>query len=204
MEVIDLIKKLYDLNFKTNTFADKKHEKLVKKLFKSFGMIKADDVETIKILKDENNINKVVDELVGKCIFIEQPFGSQNSPDFIVCINGFILWIECKSGKNTITWNSGYPREEFLYVYSCKKKNTTTVFLGSLTDLWEENPNFGERYNNFDKKNKESSKEKFNDEFKTKNYYFYSRRMLIDITKYSSTEIRDDFYKRTLEVFSNL
>jgi hypothetical protein len=204
MEVTDLIKKLYDLNFTTNTFADKKHEKLVKKVFKSFGMTKTDDVEAIKILKYENNINKVVNELVGKFIFIEQPFGSQNSPDFIVCMSGFILWIECKSGKNKITWNSGYPRKEILYVFSCKKKNTTTVFLGSLTELWEKNPNFDERYDNFDRKKKESSKKEFSDEFQTENFSFYPRRMLIDTTKYSHSEIRDNFYKGTLEVFSNL
>lgn len=29
------------------------------------------------------------------------------------------------------------------------------------------------------------------------------RRMLNDKTKYSNTDIREDFYKKTLEVFSN-
>lgn len=91
MITIDLLKKLYDLNFTTNTFADKKHENLVKETIKSLGITETKDNELIKVLKDLKNKNKSVSELIGNFIFVEQPFGSQKSPDFIVCIDGFIL-----------------------------------------------------------------------------------------------------------------
>lgn len=203
MNTIDLLKKLYDLNFTTNTFADKKHENLVKETIKSFGITETKDNEIIKILKDVKNKNKSVSKLVGNFIFVEQPFGSQRSPDFIVCIDGFILWIECKSGKNKITWNTGYPTRDTLYVFSCKKKDTTTIFLGFLTEIWENNENFEKDYNDFDKEMKKITKKLFGDKFKTKIFDFYMRRMLNDKTKYSNTDVREDFYKKTLEVFSN-
>lgn len=204
MNVIDLINKIYELNFTTNTFADKKHENLVKETIKSLGITETKDLEIIKILKDTNNKNKIIDELVGNLVFVEQPFGSQKSPDFIVCIDGFIIWIECKSGKNKITWNTGYPTKDTLYVFSCKKKDTTTIFLGSLTEIWENNPNFEKDYNIFDKEMKKLTKKLFGDKFKTTNFDFYMRRMLNDKTKYSNPDVRTNFYQKTLDVFSNI
>jgi hypothetical protein len=202
MTKINLIEKLYSLNFTTNTFADKKHENLVKETIKSLGISETKDLDIIKILKDDKNKNKIVNELSDNFIFIEQPFGSQKSPDFIVCIDGFIIWIECKSGKNKITWNTGYPTRDTLYVFSCKKKDTTTIFLGYLTEIWEKNENFEKDYNDFDKEMKKITKKIFGDKFKTKNFDFYMRRMLNDKTKYSNTEVREDFFSKTLDFFN--
>lgn len=48
--------------------------------------------------------------------FIHQPFGTQNSPDFLICVYGLIVCLEDKSSKNgTIMWNSHIPRNDFLY-----------------------------------------------------------------------------------------
>lgn len=30
-------------------------------------------------------------------------FGASGAPDFILCVNGFFVGIECKAGKNTLT-----------------------------------------------------------------------------------------------------
>lgn len=204
MSIINLINKLYNVEFTTNTFADKKHENRVRNIIESFGIKKTNDSSIIKILKNKKNINKIVDELVDIFVYIEQPFGSQKSPDFIICFFGHIIWIECKSGKKRITWNTGYPRENVLYVFSSKKTNKTTVFLGSQTELLIENENFEERYDGIDKELKETSKERFNNEFKSKNCSLYFRRMLDDKTNYSDPELREHLYKKTLEVFSNL
>lgn len=201
MNVTDLIKKLFDLEYKSNTFADKKHENRVRDTIESLGIKKTKDSSIIKILKDKKNINKFVGELVDVVVYIEQPFGSQKSPDFIICFYGHIIWVECKSGKNRISWNSGYPQENVLYVFSSKKTNNTTVFLGSQTEIYIENKKFEERYNQFDKKNKESSKEEFENIFKSENFSFYSRRMLIDKTDYSNQELRFSLFEKTLEVF---
>ena len=203
MNTIDLLNKLYELNFTTNTFADKKHENLVKESIISLGITKTKNTEIINILKNKENKNKIVDELVGNFLFVEQPFGSQQSPDFIVCIDGLVIWIECKTGKNKVTWNTGYPLKDTLYVFSCKRNNTTTIFLGELTEIWKNNPDFEEIYNSFDREMKKLAKEKFGDKFNTRNFDFYMRRMLNDKTKYSNTDIRNDMFENTLKYFQN-
>jgi len=203
MYTTDLVKKLFDLGYKSNTFADKKHENRVRNIIESFGIKKTQDYSIIKKLKDEKNINKIVDELVGVFVYIEQPFGSQKSPDFIVCISGHIIWIECKSGKKNITWNSGFPRKNVLYVFSSKKTNNTTVFLGSQSEIYLKNLEFEEKYNKFDTEIKELAEKKFEGLFESEKFSFYSRRMLVDKTDYSSQEFRFSLYEKTLEVFSN-
>jgi len=205
MKPIDLLNKLYDLKYSKNTFKEKKHEKSVKKIIESFGLTETKNNDEITILKNKDNKNKSVDELVGRFIFLEQPFGSQQCPDFIVCINGFIIWIECKSGKNKITWNSGYPRKDILYVFTCKKNNTTTIFLGSQTEICQTFPNLEEKLESFDKEIKKLAKEKFEKEFGNLSLYeIYIRKMLIDKTKYSNTNFRKKMYEQTLKIYSNL
>lgn len=204
MNITDLINKIYDLSFTTNTFADKKHENLVKETIKSLGITETKDVEIIKLIKDIKNKNKIIEKLVGSFVFVEQPFGGQKSPDFIVCVDGFVIWIECKSGKNKITWNTGYPTKDTLYVFSCKKKDTTTIFIGSLTEIWRNNEDFETDYNKFDREMKKITKKIFGERFNTTNFDFYMRRMLTDKTKYSNPDVRLEFYKKTLDIFSNI
>lgn len=65
--------------------------------------------------------------------YISQPFGTQNSPDFIIKIHEkFILFLEAKSANVCKPqYNSGGINRDFLYVFCSKKKNQTTIFLGS-------------------------------------------------------------------------
>jgi hypothetical protein len=66
-------------------------------------------------------------------VFIEQPFGTHNAPDFLVKIHEkAILFLEAKSSATTTcpTFNSGGVKEGFLYVFCSKKTNQTTIFLG--------------------------------------------------------------------------
>jgi DNA (cytosine-5)-methyltransferase 1 len=64
--------------------------------------------------------------------YIYQPFGSQMSPDIILLRvkNGFskTLYIECKTGKNSIFWNDGFPCKNTLYVFSCRQDEKTRIF----------------------------------------------------------------------------
>jgi hypothetical protein len=204
MKPIDLLNKLYELQYSKNTFKEKNHEKSVKKIIESYGLKETKNNDEIIILQNKNNINKSVDELVGRFIFLEQPFGSQQSPDFIVCINGFIIWIECKSGKNKITWNSGYPRKDILYVFTCKKNNATTIFLGSQTKMYQDFPDFEEKLEFFDKEVKKLAKEIYKKEFKDDKFYeIYIRKMLVDKTKYSDQNLRKKMYEETLNFYLN-
>jgi hypothetical protein len=64
--------------------------------------------------------------------YISQPCGTHNSPDFIVKTSGRLYFIECKSvtKEGTPVYNSGLPKKDYIYVFSSKKYDETTVYLG--------------------------------------------------------------------------
>ena len=193
-----LINELYNLDFTSNTFADKGHEGSVKKILMDSGFIEASKSDaSLSPLKNRDNVLKTIPDLATKCIFIEQPFGSQRSPDFIVCVNGLVLWIECKSGKDTILWNTGYPKNDIMVVFSSKNKRTTTLFFGQFTELLVKNPDFEDIYNRIDAEAKQFLAKQFKDRIDSDNCDLYCRRMLNDKTKYSDPELRLDFFTKT-------
>jgi len=64
--------------------------------------------------------------------YISQPCGTHNSPDFIIKQCGKLYFVECKSVKKggMPVYNSGLPKENYIYVFSSKKYDQTTVYLG--------------------------------------------------------------------------
>ena len=64
--------------------------------------------------------------------FIRQPFGTQESPDFIIKVSDkFILFLEAKSSNNYYpTYNSGGVKLDYLYIFCAKKPNATVIFKG--------------------------------------------------------------------------
>jgi hypothetical protein len=65
--------------------------------------------------------------------FMSQPCGTHNSPDFIVKTNNKLFFLECKSASKGTTapmYNSGIPKEEYIYVFCAEKYNKTTIFMG--------------------------------------------------------------------------
>jgi len=197
MNISHIINDLYIFNFVTNTFADKKHENVVKSILLQNGLvqIEKDDSKFSAILKDRKNNLTTIEELKDCFLFIEQPFGSQKSPDFIICVAGFILWIECKSGKKLV-WNTGYPKTNLLIVFSSKLVDKTILFFGQFSKLIEKNPKFEEQYEALDKILKKYCKEEFEELFGTDTGFdLYHRRMLNDKTKYEKD--RDSLFERT-------
>lgn len=77
--------------------------------------------------------------------FIEEPYGTQRAPDFVLIIisnhiiqrdsNGTarILGIELKTGNGKIMWNDGCPEPKYIYVYTDTKLKQTIVFSGNDT-----------------------------------------------------------------------
>lgn len=62
---------------------------------------------------------------------IDKPNGSQNWPDLLIVYNQIGLPLEVKSTeKDSIVWNSGFPRFDSLYIFNCYGKSKTTCFLG--------------------------------------------------------------------------
>jgi hypothetical protein len=63
--------------------------------------------------------------------YIAQPCGTHNSPDFIIKLNGRAYFIECKSSKQAYpTYNSGLPKDSYIYIFCSKKYDATTVYFG--------------------------------------------------------------------------
>jgi hypothetical protein len=65
--------------------------------------------------------------------YLSQPCGTHDSPDFIVKLNDSIMFgIECKSSENGYTpmYNSGGIKQPLIYIFCCKKTNSTTIYCG--------------------------------------------------------------------------
>ena len=170
-----IINELKIIAHSTNSFADGKHEKLVNDMlfnegFEEFIVISEDKkrfknktvpkdlvekARIFKILTDESNKLQTVEEFIGMYFFIYQPFSKQKSPDFIICINGYILWLECKSGEsgNNLKWNSGHPNKDVLYLYSSKSLKQSALIFGQQTEIFENNNVVTEESRFVDKKN---------------------------------------------------
>jgi hypothetical protein len=111
----------------------KQHEKWFAKILKSKGFCEK-TLEAVGLTTDDirgqlTSLDSEVD------FYVEQPLGSQNTPDFIVCYRGSIYYIELKSSaKEKITWNGGYPHDGYIYLFSAGAHDAQTVFMGE--DAW--------------------------------------------------------------------
>lgn len=65
--------------------------------------------------------------------FIHQPLGTQKSPDFIIQVSKkCLIPFEAKSSHTYIpTYNSGGIKLNYIYMFTSKKINKTTIYLGS-------------------------------------------------------------------------
>ena len=87
--------------------------------------------ETGKFKKMKKGIHRLNDGLY----FMEEPFGSQQYPDFVIMkfVSGRMVHfvkLELKSGHGGITWNDGYPRDDCVYLYYEKKEQRSYMFTG--------------------------------------------------------------------------
>jgi hypothetical protein len=113
------------------------HEAMIGELMVSNGFIEMPRclvTRKPKRIRDLNWIDKPhLAAHIPNGVFIHQPFGTQQSPDFIVKINSrFVLFLEAKStnAANRPTYNSGGIHPDFLYVFSSFRTNDTTIFKG--------------------------------------------------------------------------
>ena len=180
-----------------NTFKSKNHEiKFEDDFLLSNGYVKLEKESPFydEIKKTKSLIQ--IDSLVGEFLFISQPFGSQKHPDLIVVINGIVLWLELKKSKgNKISWNTGYPRLNCLYVFDSDK-------LGRVVFIGQDHPTHGgkeEANEKFNNRMKELAKElaKSTPEFAHLEENFYNRAMFTDkTTDYNIEELYDKAISR--------
>jgi len=113
----------------------KQHESAVEKILVKHGM-KSVKGEASRKAKNKSQKTKAIKEWVAQGNFpdwhyISQPYGSQSAPDFMIFYKGKKIELECKSSKGgTITWNSGFPTKERIYLYSCGNQLQSTYFMG--------------------------------------------------------------------------
>jgi hypothetical protein len=82
-----------------------------------------------KILYKKNPLNI---SLLKPGEFIQQPFGSQKSPDFLIQIKeNILISLEAKSSKTkTPKYNSGGIKLDYIYLFYNSVLNETTYYLG--------------------------------------------------------------------------
>jgi DNA (cytosine-5)-methyltransferase 1 len=90
-------------------------------------------IDTKKIREILKSLNKSINKPDG-LYYIEEPFGTQSSPDFILLnisrnsIQNFLKF-ELKTGNKKIMWNDGYPRNDYIYLYTDNKLGKSIVCL---------------------------------------------------------------------------
>lgn len=100
------------------------------KEIKKSDFIKENKIKNIKKLRDQW-LNDGDHSMLKNNTFIGQPCGTHDSPDFIVKTNNKVYFIECKSAKgDKPMYNGGFPKENYIYVFTSEKYNSTTVYLG--------------------------------------------------------------------------
>ena len=77
--------------------------------------------------------------------YIAQPTNKNDSPDFIVRYKGKLYFLECKSSKGLQpTYNGGRPKERYIYIFTSRNVNKTTIYYGrdvlnnEVRDLYDE------------------------------------------------------------------
>ena len=109
-----------------------KHEDAISSILKKYGFIEME--------KTKDCIKKNKDLWIkepSKCpipinSFISQPFGTHDNPDFLVRIEQEkLIPIEAKSSEDyKPLYNSGGIKPNYIYVFSSKKTNSTTIYKG--------------------------------------------------------------------------
>ena len=176
-----------------NSFRNQKHETVFSNFLISNGFIKVDSKsETGKQIRKYGSLT-FNSEFKGKFIFLYQPFGSQKTPDFIVVIDGWVIWVELKRAKiKKISWNTGYPKDNILYIFDSEK-------LGRVIFLGKDHPVYGgkeEEYLSILKKNKKDCERNFEGTV----FNHYPRPMLIDCGEYN----KELLFDRAKEVLKKL
>jgi hypothetical protein len=136
---------------------------------------------------------------VNSIYFLQEPFGSKASPDFLIISSNGILGIEDKSSKGgKVSFNTGTPGgNKFIMYYS---KDDKKIYLVS-GKQWGWEGNIESEYKEFTKEMINYAKNKFEERFgdRIKKMSYYARPMLVD-----SNKVKDIWDKDEEEVMAML
>lgn len=160
-----------------------RHEEAIGRILEEKGFIryplayKLNRTETLKW-----NNNPELSKNIPDGTFIEQPFGTHNSPDFIIKVdNKCVLFLEAKSSSTALypTYNSGGLNPDFLYVFCAKKINKTTIFKGDSVITTEQQRRIDEHIIEARKRDEELNRELATIDPNHRGIQYYTRPMII-------------------------
>jgi len=96
------------------------------------------EFQTIKKLIHDNYNTKPISNILNHDksmidIFVWQPFGTQDYPDFMIFTQKYIIPVEIKYSSDTATspmWNGNLPKANGIYVFGNNKKQDIVLFKG--------------------------------------------------------------------------
>lgn len=128
--------KILNILVENYTFRQKKWKRDKKNDIEFYVNISDEKQKEIKskILK-KDFLTPIENDTKEKGIFIYQPFGKQNFPDFLIFTENYIFPLEIKFSKKANIksmpkWNSNIPKANGLYIFAIAGKHAT-FFLGS-------------------------------------------------------------------------
>jgi hypothetical protein len=129
---------------------------------------------------------------INSIYFLQEPFGSKASPDFLIISSNGILGIEDKSSKGgKVSFNTGTPGgNKFIMYYS---KDDKKIYLVS-GKQWGWEGNIESEYKEFTKEMINYAKNKFEERFgdRIKKMSYYARPMLVDSNKVKDIWDKDE------------
>ena len=131
--------------------------------------------------------------------FVQQPLGDQNTPDFLISDEGgnlFYIELKSSSSGDKITWNGGWPKDDFIYLFSSGKYKAQTVFMGST--CWD----LKVKHALLEHSDKLKALTDCFNETLGSNQSYYTRNMYNDNNKYYSRDNREQ-YEQSVYDFVN-
>ena len=184
----------------------------VKKLKEDFEKERFEYIKESILKKTEN---KFLDIKKGeKKIYIFQPFGKQEYPDFLIFTNKTVIPVEIKYSKekeSNPVWNSNLPKANGFYIFGSYGLVDITFFCGKdilAEDIRDECIDFFDNLQ--DKQRKERKKiEKINDPYK-RGFTIYIRRAYQQnaengaVVDYFNHPQRGEVEKKAIKLLKNL
>ena len=106
------------------------HEESVERIFKNNGL----NAVRTKLLRNEKKdliLQNDPQSKLAKMSYVKQPYGPQNSPDFIIKCHNTVFAFECKSSKRSVPiYNSGGLSRHYIYIFCSERSNQTTIYMG--------------------------------------------------------------------------
>ena len=199
----EFFKEVRELKYTSNSYSDAKHENEIKNLLIKHGFSeKIIDTKKLPVIAIRDSLleeEQTYIDIIQNNEFVYQFCGKNDSPDFVLKLNDKFYFIECKTNKNGSfpVYNSGKPKQKYIYIFSSGKHNQTTFFWGRDIITKEKDRLFSNLLENMNKMIKETELDPaWKDDV---GLSFYCRAMYNHIGKSDKTDYIEHKYRTTRE-----